>query len=140
MGETSKIEILLDTDVLINIAKPSNPDTQAAINLLNSLEEMDATMYISCITEMEFIQGSKSIIEKNRLRNLLQSFASIYVTEQISLLARDLIYEYSSTHGLLLADALIAATSLQNNLPLLTFNKKHFQFITELKLYSLLKK
>jgi len=45
----------------------------------------------------------------------------------------DLIRTYSNTHGLLLADALIAATCLENDLTLVTYNVKDFHFIQGLK-------
>ncbi|HBB95788.1 MAG TPA: hypothetical protein DC054_10390 [Blastocatellia bacterium] len=45
----------------------------------------------------------------------------------------DLIRAYSNTHGLLLADALIAATCLDLNLTLVTYNVNDFHFIEDLK-------
>ena len=51
----------------------------------------------------------------------------------ISQLAIELIDTYSNSHGLLLADALIAATALENDLTILTYNIDDFKFIKNLK-------
>ena len=47
--------------------------------------------------------------------------------------AIELIDTYSNTHGLLLADAQIAATALENDLTILTYNVDDFKFIKNLK-------
>ena len=44
-----------------------------------------------------------------------------------------LLTKYES-QGLRQADAIIAATAWQKNLPLLTRNQKHFRFISEIEL------
>lgn len=44
-----------------------------------------------------------------------------------------LIDAYSNSHGLLLADALIAATALENDLTIVTYNIDDFKFIKDLK-------
>lgn len=45
-----------------------------------------------------------------------------------------MIDTYSNSQGLLLADAIIAATALQYDLVLVTDNTKDFQFIKDLKI------
>ena len=47
--------------------------------------------------------------------------------------AIDLIDTYSNSYGLLLADALIAANALENNLTVVTYNLNDFKFIGGLK-------
>lgn len=140
MGETEKIKILLDTDVLINLVDPENEHYSAILEFLYTFQPTENFLYISSITELEFIQGNKPNFEKDKLKIVAESFTTVYVNKEIGKLARELIYTYSSSHGLLLADSLIAATALAENYTLLTFNKRHFQFIRKLKLYSLVKK
>lgn len=48
--------------------------------------------------------------------------------------AVNLVRQYRLSHGLLIADALIAATCLVNAIPLLTKNQRDFRFITGLQL------
>ena len=55
-----------------------------------------------------------------------------YQTEEVTKRAVELIEQYSNTHGLMLADAQIAATCLEYDLTLVTYNVKDFQFIANL--------
>ncbi len=43
------------------------------------------------------------------------------------------VINYSNSHGLLLGDALIAASALENDLTVLTYNINDFKFIQDLK-------
>ena len=128
--------ILVDTDVLINLFDPNKPNHATADKTLAELVFLKATLYISVITEIEMLQGTKPTIEKKGLIKKLSAFQGFNVTEEISIAAKELIVEYSSSHGLMLADALIAATALFVDIPLFTFNKKDFRFIKNLKLYE----
>lgn len=56
------------------------------------------------------------------------------LTPAISERAINLIDTYALTSGLKVADALIGATALENNLSLLTCNVKHFAPIDQLKI------
>ena len=128
--------ILLDTDVLINLFDPLKSNHDVADSTLKNFLLNDVEMYVSTITEIELVQGNKSAPDKKRLIKKLDLFKSVVVTENISNTARNLIFTYSSSHGLFLADAFIAATALQLEIPLFTFNKKDFKFIKNLKLYQ----
>ncbi|MBX3050522.1 MAG: PIN domain-containing protein, partial [Caldilineaceae bacterium] len=54
----------------------------------------------------------------------------------ISDLAVDLIRQYRLSHGLLMPDALIAATALSLNEPLATKNQRDYRFIAGLTLHQ----
>lgn len=95
---------------------------------LESLDAViDATVYIECV------QGSKSNIEKHGVKKYLDNFPLLMITSKVSRRAIDLIDAYSNTHGLLLPDALIAATALENDLTTVTYNVDDFKFIQNLK-------
>lgn len=128
--------ILIDTDVLVNLFDLTKPRHAIADKAMADLLKDDISLYVSIVTAIEFIQGSKSGIEKNKVIQQLQFFQNFAVTEQISLDAKELIIKYSSSNGLLLGDSLIAATALYLDIPLFTFNKKDFKFIKYLKLYE----
>jgi len=59
------------------------------------------------------------------------------VNNDITLQAFDLLENYRLSHGLLIADSLIAATALIADLEIFTYNAKDFTFISKLKLYTL---
>ncbi len=100
----------------------------AVTQFVESLDAViDATIYIECI------QGSKSNHEKRVIEKYLTRFSLLSITPQSSAKAIELIHNYSNSFGLLLPDALIAATTLENDLTLLTYNADDFKFIQDLK-------
>jgi hypothetical protein len=58
------------------------------------------------------------------------------LNEQISDTAVDLLRRYRLSHGLLIADALIAATTLAQGIPFVTRNERDYRFINGLRLLS----
>ena len=117
-------EFLPDANVFSKIFKGDLLVTQ----YVESLDAViDATIYIECI------QGSKSNQEKRIIEKYLQKFPLLPITPQSSVKAIELIRNYSNSHGLLLPDALIAATALENDLTVVTYNIDDFKFINDLK-------
>lgn len=118
------IEYLPDTNVFSKVFKGD----LAVTSFVESLEAViDITIYIECL------QGSKSNQEKRIVKKVLDNFPLLPITPRTSERAIELIDKYSNSHGLLLADALIAATALENDLTVLTYNVGDFQFIANLK-------
>ena len=117
-------EFLPDTNVFSKIFKGDLAVTQYVENLDAVI---DATIYIECI------QGSKSNQEKQIIEKYLQKFPLLPITSKSSLRAVELIRNYSNSHGLLLPDALIAASALENDLTIVTYNVGDFKFIQNLK-------
>ncbi len=134
--EQTESMILLDTDILINLFDPFKHNHEIVDNTLKQLLSHNIEMYVSTITEIELVQGNKTSTDKKRLIRKLELFKNISISEEISSAAKNLIFTYSSSHGLFLADAFIAATALQLDMPLFTLNKKDFKFIKNLKLYE----
>ena len=70
----------------------------------------------------------------------LEKFPNRYeilkITDRISDQAVDLLTRYFLSHGLLIADALIAATALIHNETFITKNQRDFRFIAGLNLLS----
>lgn len=85
---------------------------------------------------MELIVGCKNKKEMQYLEQFIQRFTIISLSEEISKTAVDLFYHYRLSHGLLIADAFIAATAIKFNSPLLTKNQKDYKFIKELNLMA----
>lgn len=118
------IEYLIDTNVLFAIFKGDSDIKQFVENLACGI---DFTVYVECL------QGSKSNREKQLIKNYLSRFPLLHATPDISRQLISLIDRYSNTHGLLLADAQIAAACLTYDLTLITLNARDFQFIQGLK-------
>jgi len=115
---------LPDTNVLSKIFKGDLLVTQYVENLDAVI---DATIYIECL------QGSKANHEKRVIEKYLTRFPLLPITSATSLKAIELIRTYSNSHGLLLPDALIAATALENDLTIVTYNADDFKFLQNLK-------
>ncbi len=79
------------------------------------------------------MQGSKSNLEKRVIKKVLDNFPLLPITPKVLQRAVELIDRYSNSHGLLLPDALIAATALENDLTVVTYNVSDFKFIGGLK-------
>ncbi len=85
---------------------------------------------------MELIVGCRNKIELKNLDQFLEDFEIIGLNYSITQRAVDLLKEFRLSHGLLIGDSLIAATSLVLEAPLLTRNRRDFQFIEGLILLS----
>jgi len=121
--------IIVDTDILID----AGLKIDKAINYLQRLEQ-ENTLGVSLITQMELIVGCRNKRELNSLDKFLRRFEIININETISLKSAELLRKYRLSHGLLIADALIAATVLAMDVSVLTKNKKDYQFIEGIKL------
>lgn len=123
--------VLVDTDILIDAGRGS----RAAVEFLEILEQ-SGQLVISIVTQMELIVGCRNKDELHVVNNFLRRFQIIPINEPTSQRAVDLLREYRLGHGLLIADALIAATALDGNCSLATGNHRHFRFILELELLA----
>lgn len=112
--------LLVDTDVLIWYLRGH----VATGILLDGLAEP----ILSAVTYMELMQGCR---DKQELALLKKDMAArkariLPIDVSISNRAIALIESHALSSGLQLADALIAATGLNHDLPLVTANAKHF--------------
>ncbi len=115
---------LPDTNVFSKIFKG---DLKVKSFVESLVAVIDATFYIECL------QGSKSNQEKRFIKSYLSNFPILLITPKISERAIRLIDAYSNSFGLFLPDALIAATALENDLTIVTYNIDDFKFIDGLK-------
>jgi hypothetical protein len=122
---------LIDTDILIDAGR----EIQEAIEFLEHIED-ETKLTISVITQMELIVGCQSKQELRTVEKFLSRFEIISLNEQISTTAVDLLREHRLSHGLLIADALIAATAIHLKIPFVSKNRKDYRFIPKLNLLA----
>jgi len=117
--------MLVDTDVIIWHMRGSEKARRV-------LDQGDFS--ISVITYMELVQGMRNKQELQSLRRALRGWQTkvLYLSEEISGKALIYVEKHFLSHSLRLADALIAATAITCDLPLLTGNDKHYRVIKEL--------
>ncbi|HSS49633.1 MAG TPA: type II toxin-antitoxin system VapC family toxin [Thermoanaerobaculia bacterium] len=123
--------ILIDSDVLIDVSR-SVPEALKTLQLI----EADDEPVVSVITQMELIVGCRDLRELRSLEKFLEAFRIFKLSEPISDLAVNLLRRYRLSHGLLLADSLIAASAIIHGVPFVSKNSKHFRFIDGLTLLS----
>jgi len=119
-------KLLVDTDVLIDHLRGVEAATVFLEKQINN-----ATLYISAITVAELFAG----VREGEERQLLEQFLSLFnitaieqtIATQGGLWRRD----YGKSHGVGLADAVIAATANFLDATLVTLNKKHFPMIKQ---------
>jgi predicted nucleic acid-binding protein len=123
--------IIIDTDILIDVGRGD----KTAINCLKLIEQQ-FQLTVSAVTQMELIIGCRNKVELQELKKFLQHFQVLKLTEGITDRAVDLLEQYRLSHGLLIADALIAATAIEYNEAFITKNQRDYRFIAGLKLQS----
>jgi hypothetical protein len=104
--------VLFDTDLLIDAGR----GISTALDVLNEAAKKH-TLAVSTITEMELIVGCRNKAELRVLDRFLKRFMVLSSGEAISDEGARLLRMYRLSHGLLIPDALIAATALVENLP-----------------------
>ncbi len=130
MGEYRVTDwVIVDTDILIDVGRGD----ETAIAYLESLEKRKG-LGVSAVTYMELIVGCKNKREQQAVKRFMRRFEVIALTEAITEKAVELLLEYRLSHGLLISDALIAATAIERNVPLVSKNQRDYRFIDDLKL------
>lgn len=119
------IKKLADTNIFVAIFKG---DIKLKAFVENSGPAINTIVYL------ELIQGAKNTSEVREIDKYLTRFDLIHFDRAISSLSIQLVRDYSKSHGLMLPDAVIAATCIENDLALITFNLKDFRFIDGLTL------
>jgi len=127
LSNTVSNNIMLDTNVLIEVLK-NNQQT------IKKVESLSPPLFVSVISAMELIYGALNKQELKKLQQFLSLFTIIELNEKISKQAFSLITQYAKSHTLDIPDALIAASCLESNKTLFTYNRKDFRFISKLTL------
>lgn len=121
--------VLVDSDVLIDIGRK----VEEAVACLDQIERHSSPA-VSAVTHMELIVGCRNKTELRKLDRFLGRFQAVSLTEAISDRSLQLLRRYRLSHGLLIADAVIAATALALEMPLVTKNQRDYRFIENLLL------
>ena len=120
--------MIFDTDIFIWIQRGHSKAAQ--------LLERTETRCLSIVTYMELLQGAQNRTQHFYTKDFISTygFEVLPLTENIGHRALIYVEEYALSAGLRVADALIAATAVENNLPLVSANARHFRMIRDLKL------
>lgn len=123
-----EIDLLLDTDVLIDLLRQFPPA------LAWASENADLRIGIPVIVQMELIQGARNRQELEILSQQLSAYRIAHLESGDSAQALQWFEQFHLSAGAGLLDCLIAAIASRLQKPLYTFNTKHFSNIPSLQL------
>ena len=112
---------LIDTDIIIDHLR----GVERARDFLKQIKSEEAEILYSVITKAELYAGIRSKEEEN-MAALLGSMKEVGIDGEIAAAAGRYKNKYHASHGLLLPDALIAASAKHVGAVLVTLNKKHY--------------
>lgn len=120
--------MLVDTDILIWYLRGNNRSKA----VLDNLREFS----ISCVTYMEIVQGLRNKEELRSWKSFLRDrgVRHILIDQDIAAKAIFWMEEFSLSHKLRMADALIGATADAHGVDLLTGNHDDYKFLPGLVL------
>jgi len=118
--------ILLDTDVLVDFFRGHSK----AVAFFNA---HSARIILSSIVVAELYVGVKGDAEQAALENFVSLFHVVPVSVGIAKAGGLYKRDYGKSHGVGLADAILAATSEAENAKLKTLNTKHYPMLKGLR-------
>jgi len=122
--------VLADSTLLIDLSR----GIEAAILFCDNQRRKGEGIALSIISSMELIIGCRDKEDLSRTLKFLADYPVIDISVPVSKKAYQLILHFSLSHGLVIPDAFIAATALEENLRLVTSNLRHFEMIPGINL------
>ena len=116
--------ILLDTDVLVDFFR----GYRKAVAFINAQSDR---IILSSIVVAELYAGVKGDAEQTSLENFVSIFRVVPVSAEIAKVAGLYKRDYGKSHGVGLADAILAATAQTENAELKTLNTKHYPMLKD---------
>ena len=118
--------ILLDTDVLVELLRSTNR-TDALVSAQSD------RIILSSIVVAKLYAGVKGDAEQVVLEDFISLFRVITVDAEIAKAGGLYKRDYGKSHGVGLADAILAATAESENAELKTLNTKHYPMFKGLR-------
>ena len=119
-------KILIDTDVLIDFLRGNK-------NAIEFIDKLSPHIILSPIVIAELYAGVKGENEFSVLDNFISLFRIVSITSEIAKAGGFYKRDFGKSHGVGLADAILAATADKEKAGLKTLNIKHYPMIKGLK-------
>ena len=117
-------KLLLDTSILVDYLRNKSP----AVDYVEATADQHL---LSAVVVAELYGGVRSGTERAQLDALIAAYPVLPVTERIAVAGGLLWRQYRPSHGVGLADALLAATALAEGATLVILNHKHFPMLPD---------
>ncbi len=124
---------LLDTDILVDILRGHQP----AIEWLKKTTEV---ISIHGFVAMELVQGCRNRKEQDSITREIEKYTLIWPDEVILKNAYEIYKGYYLSNSVGIIDAIIGQTAVDRDMPLCTFNEKHYKIIENIELVKPYKK
>jgi predicted nucleic acid-binding protein len=118
--------MLVDTDVLIDFLRGYN-------KAISFIDKFSSQIILSPIVVAELYAGVKGTDELAVLDNFISQFRAIPISSKIARVGGLYKRDFNKSHGVGLADAILAATAENEKAELKTLNVKHYPMISGLK-------
>jgi predicted nucleic acid-binding protein len=116
------VSVLIDPDIVIEVLRGRD---QAILAQWSALADSPSPILVSPITFAEVGAGALAG-EMALIARFFAPLTCVDLDEKIGQLAGEYLCRYSKSHSLKIADALIAASAVQNQAALWTRNRKHY--------------
>jgi len=108
-------------------------DSCIVIDYVNGKIEIDdnakSNYYINSIVEMEVVVGAKNKRELATINKKISDFMILDIEQDIMEFASKMLNQYALSHNMTIYDAIIGASCMMYNMPLVTYNKRDFRFL-----------
>ncbi|MDQ1474442.1 MAG: hypothetical protein QOJ99_5922 [Bryobacterales bacterium] len=114
--------VLVDSDILIEVSRGRNADI---VSRWTDLAHSEAAVLYSPVSVAELWAGARPN-EHEALNNLFQALTATPIDRETGRQAGIYLHRYRRSHGVEIADALIAASAVAHGAELWTRNRKHY--------------
>ena len=122
--------IVADTDVLIDFLAGIHPTVEQVMSYVES-----DSLQTTAVTCFELLSGAHEGRRGDAVRRLVAAIPILPLNREAAARAAIVRQQLDRTgFSIGMADSLIAGIALENGLPLLTRNRKHFEHVEELRL------
>ena len=122
------------------IEKPILPDTDVLVDFFRGyaraadfVNTYDTRIILSAVVVAELFAGVKGDAEQAALQDFISLYRVVPVTAGIGKAGGLYKRDYGKSHGVGLADAILAATAESENAELKTLNTKHYPMLKDLQ-------
>lgn len=122
--------VICDTNIFISAFNGLGKTTEALAKIGSE------NVLMPSITVMELYRGMDNKEQMAKMSRKIKAYNILDFNEDVSQKAIELIKAFKLSNNLQIPDAIIAALSVNYNLPLFTYNIKDFKFIPDLELYE----
>jgi predicted nucleic acid-binding protein len=120
------VNVLLDSDIVIEVLRARDA---AVLSKWTALVKSSSAIFFSPVTAAEVWAGAR-LNEHEAISRFFRPLACAPAGHNTGQLAGEYLRQFSKSHHLDIADALIGATAVQNQAALWTRNRKHYPMTT----------